>query len=128
MARAVEEVVGDKGIAATTTLVALNEPGLRRYVSEPERGQRCWQGKKTGKTPRRSVLRRGRCTGTAEPCRLRGVPTPVRAERTPAAFVGSVAHRQTARYRSDRDLAQMNRIVLGFGRVHGNGDPSTDEG
>ena len=47
----VEEVVADKGYHSDKTLVALDEIGVRSYVSEPERGQRCWQDKKTGETP-----------------------------------------------------------------------------
>ena len=47
----VEEVVTDKGYHSDKTLVALDEIGVRSYVSEPERGQRCWQDKKTGETP-----------------------------------------------------------------------------
>ena len=47
----VEEVVADKGYHSDETLVALDELGVRSYVSEPERGQRCWQDKKTGETP-----------------------------------------------------------------------------
>ena len=47
----VAEVVADKGYHSDKTLVALDEIGVRSYVSEPERGQRCWQDKKTGETP-----------------------------------------------------------------------------
>ena len=47
----VEEVVADKGYHSDATLVALDEIGVRSYVSEPERGRRCWQDKKTGETP-----------------------------------------------------------------------------
>ena len=39
----VEEVVADKGYHSDATLVALDEIGVRSYVSEPERGRRCWQ-------------------------------------------------------------------------------------
>ena len=46
----VEEVVADKGYHSDKTLVALDEIGVRSYVSEPERGRRCWQDKKTGET------------------------------------------------------------------------------
>ena len=46
----VEEVVADKGYHSDKTLVALDELGVRSYVSEPERGRRCWQDKKTGET------------------------------------------------------------------------------
>ena len=48
---AVEEVVTDKGYHSRKTLVPLDEIGVRSCVSEPERGQRCWQDKKTGETP-----------------------------------------------------------------------------
>ena len=47
----VEEVVADKGYHSDKTLVALEELGVRSYVSEPERGRRCWQDKRTGETP-----------------------------------------------------------------------------
>ena len=47
----VEEVVADKGYHSEKVLVALDEIGVRSYVSEPERGQRCWQDKKMGETP-----------------------------------------------------------------------------
>ncbi len=47
----VEEVVADKGYHSDKTLVALDEIWVRSYVSEPERGQRCWQNKKAGETP-----------------------------------------------------------------------------
>ena len=41
----IAEVVGDKGYHSNQTLVGLADLGLRRYVSEPDRGRRCWQGK-----------------------------------------------------------------------------------
>ena len=47
----VEEVVADKGYQSDATLVALDTIGVRSHVSEPERGRRCWQDKKTGETP-----------------------------------------------------------------------------
>ena len=47
----VEKVVADKGYHSDDTLVALDEIGVRSHVSEPERGRRCWQDKKTGETP-----------------------------------------------------------------------------
>ena len=43
----VEEVVADKGYHSDKTLVALDEIGVRSYVSEPERGRRCCQDKET---------------------------------------------------------------------------------
>ena len=47
----VEEVVADKGYHSDATLVALDTIGVRSHVSEPERGRRSWQDKKTGETP-----------------------------------------------------------------------------
>ena len=47
----VVEVVADKGYHSDATLVALEELEVRSYVSEPERGQRRWQDKRTGETP-----------------------------------------------------------------------------
>ena len=47
----VEEVVADKGYHSDETLVALGAVGVRSHVSEPARGRRCWQDKKTGETP-----------------------------------------------------------------------------
>ena len=47
----IEEVVADKGYHSDETLVALGAVGVRSHVSEPERGRRCWQDKKTGETP-----------------------------------------------------------------------------
>ena len=38
-------------MTSDATLVALEELGVRSYIAEPERGQRCWQDKKTGETP-----------------------------------------------------------------------------
>ena len=49
--RGVEELVADKGYHSDETLVALGEVGVRSYVSEPERGRRVWQDKRTGETP-----------------------------------------------------------------------------
>ena len=47
----VKEVVTDQGYHSDETLVALDEIGVRSYVSEPARGRRRWQDKKTGETP-----------------------------------------------------------------------------
>ena len=49
--REVEEVVADKGYHSDATLVALDELEVRSYISEPERGPRRWQDKRTGETP-----------------------------------------------------------------------------
>ena len=37
------EVVGDKGYHSKETMVAVAELGLRSYVSEADRGRRCWK-------------------------------------------------------------------------------------
>ena len=47
----VEEVVADKGYHSDEMLVGLREVGVRSQVSEPERGRRRWQDKKTGEAP-----------------------------------------------------------------------------
>src|SRR5450759_705041 len=44
-AQPVAEVVQDKGYHANQTLTDYQEIGIRTYVSEPERGQRNWEGK-----------------------------------------------------------------------------------
>ena len=41
----IAEVVGDKGYHSNETLVGLADLGLRSYVSEADRGRRCWHGK-----------------------------------------------------------------------------------
>jgi len=40
-----EEVVADKGYHSNDTLGALAEAEVRTYISEPDRGRRCWKGK-----------------------------------------------------------------------------------
>ena len=47
----VEEVVADNGYHSDETLVALGALRARSHVSEPERGRRCCQDRKTGETP-----------------------------------------------------------------------------
>ncbi len=47
----VEELVADKGYHSDATLVGLGEVRVRSHVSEPERGRRCWQDKRTGEKP-----------------------------------------------------------------------------
>ena len=39
----IEEVVGDKGYHSNETLTDLKALGLRSYISEPDRGRRCWK-------------------------------------------------------------------------------------
>ena len=38
------EVVGDKGYHSNEVLTDLRALGLRSYISEPDRGRRCWKG------------------------------------------------------------------------------------
>ncbi|MDE0053433.1 MAG: hypothetical protein OXT64_04150 [Gammaproteobacteria bacterium] len=40
-----KEVVGDKGYHSNRTLTDLKALGLRSYISEPDRGRRCWKGR-----------------------------------------------------------------------------------
>jgi len=40
-----EEVVGDKGYHSNDSLQAMAEAEVRSYISEPDRGRRCWKGK-----------------------------------------------------------------------------------
>ena len=40
----IEEVVGDKGYHNNEVLADLQALGLRSYISEPDRGCRCWKG------------------------------------------------------------------------------------
>ena len=42
----IEEVVGDKGYHSNEVLVDLQALGLRSYISEPDRGRRCWKGQR----------------------------------------------------------------------------------
>jgi transposase len=41
--RGLQEVVADKGYHSNETLKELQQQGLRTYISEPERGRRCWR-------------------------------------------------------------------------------------
>jgi transposase len=40
-----QEVVADKGYHSNNTLQTLAEAEVRTYISEPQRGRRCWEGK-----------------------------------------------------------------------------------
>jgi transposase len=40
-----QQVVADKGYHSNDTLKVLAEAEVRTYISEPERGRRCWEGK-----------------------------------------------------------------------------------
>src|SRR3954462_55792 len=44
-ARAVEEVVADKGYHSGAVLKELHQQGVRTYIPEPDRGRRKWEGK-----------------------------------------------------------------------------------
>ena len=41
----ITEVVGDKGYHSNRTMTDLKALGLRSYISEPDRGRRCWKGR-----------------------------------------------------------------------------------
>ena len=45
----IKEVVGDKGYHSNETLADLKALGLRSYISEPNRGRRCWKGQPTAR-------------------------------------------------------------------------------
>jgi transposase len=47
--RALTEWVADKGYHSNATMEMVAECGLRSYVSEPDRGQRRWQGKESAR-------------------------------------------------------------------------------
>jgi transposase len=40
--KGIEEIVGDKGYHSNQSLVDLEAVGVRSYISEPDRGRRCW--------------------------------------------------------------------------------------
>ena len=42
---AIQEIVADKGYHSNGVLADINELRLRSYISEPDRGRRCWKGK-----------------------------------------------------------------------------------
>lgn len=44
-AKGFQEAVMDKGYHGNETCLALNEAGIRSYISEPDRGRRKWKGK-----------------------------------------------------------------------------------
>lgn len=44
-----QEVVADKGYHSNGTLEVLAEAEVRTYISEPQRGRRCWEGKPEAK-------------------------------------------------------------------------------
>jgi transposase len=43
--QAMSEVVADKGYHSNEVLRRFSEQGIRTYISEPNRGRRCWEGK-----------------------------------------------------------------------------------
>ena len=45
----IEDVVGDNGYHSNETLADLKALGLRSYISEPDRGRRCWTGQPTAR-------------------------------------------------------------------------------
>jgi transposase len=44
--QALREVVGDKGYHSNAVLTEQREREIRTYISEPDRGRRCWEGKR----------------------------------------------------------------------------------
>ncbi len=45
----IEGLVGDKGYHSNQTVVDLQALGLRSYLSEPDRGRRCWKGRQAAR-------------------------------------------------------------------------------
>ena len=66
------DVVGDTGYHSNETLVALAELGIRRYVSEPDRGRRHWRGTPAARAAVYTNRRRIRGTRGGRPLRQRG--------------------------------------------------------
>ena len=57
-----EQLVADKGYHTDATLVGLGEVGVRSHLSEPERGRRCWQDKRTAeKPPEKAAAQKALC-------------------------------------------------------------------
>ena len=78
----VEEVVADKGYHSDKTLVALDEIGIRSYVSEPGAGSALLAGQEDGRDAAgEACCSSGRCMGTAV----------VFAERGAVVYNGGVA-------------------------------------
>lgn len=65
-------VVADKGYHSNEVMVDLKEAGLRSYVSEPERGRRCWEGKPVEKQAVYDNRRRVRAERGRELMKRRG--------------------------------------------------------
>ena len=66
------EMVGDKGYHSNETLVALAELGIRSYVSEPDRGRRCWRRQAAARAAVYANRRRIRRAGGRRLLRQRG--------------------------------------------------------
>ena len=69
----VVEMVADKEYHSDATLVALGAVGVRSYVSEQERGRRCWRDKKTGEKPPEKAAVQGALYGNPRRVRVVGV-------------------------------------------------------
>ena len=67
-----EEVVADKGYHSDDVVLGLEEVGLRSYVSEPERGRRCWRGARSAQRAVYANRRRARGARGERLQRLRG--------------------------------------------------------
>jgi transposase len=66
------EVVGDKGYHSNDTLVDLGAAGYRTYISEPDRGRRCWKDKEDAQAATYANRRRVRGTRGKRLLRRRG--------------------------------------------------------
>ena len=68
----IEELVGDKGYHSNQTVVDLQALGLRSYLSEPDRGRRCWKGRQAARDAvyanRRRVRGAVACCGPGGSC------------------------------------------------------------
>ena len=88
----VEEVVADKGYHSDATLVALDEIGVRSYVSEPERGRRCWQDRDVALAGANGAAATACDHGCAGPGgRTRPARARPRRSSTPAGPLGQLA-------------------------------------
>ena len=93
----VEEVVADKGCHSDATLTALDDLGVRSYISEPERGRRRWRDGRTGEMPAEKRAAQRALYGNRR--RARGNPGPSSSATT--RRTGGAAVRAPVRNRGD---------------------------
>jgi len=67
-----QEVVADKGYHSDDVLMGLEDVGLRGYVSEPDRGRRCWRGRDLAQRAAYANRRRARGERGQRLQRMRG--------------------------------------------------------